>query len=179
MKFRQTIRADFDRFRDLAGQSPGAGLWRAFVNPRVLPVISLRMACKLQAMGLGPLGKLLSLFNQIVFRIEAPSRIEIGPGLVLPHPGGIVLGSARIGANVTIFQNVTLGAREFDGAYDLTSRPVLEDGCKVGAGAVVLGPVRIGRDATVAANSLALKDVPDGATAMGVPAQVKGAKSDG
>ncbi|MGL5011002.1 MAG: serine O-acetyltransferase, partial [Paracoccaceae bacterium] len=100
--------------------------------------------------------------------------IEIGPGFVLPHPGGIVLGSARIGRNVTVFQNVTLGARDFDGAYDLAKRPVLEDGCLVGAGAVVLGPIRVGRGATVAANSLALRDVPDGATAIGVPAAIKG-----
>jgi serine O-acetyltransferase len=174
MQFWSTIRSDYYRFRALAGQPQGGGLWRAFLNPRMLPVISIRLACKLHGAGFGPLGKIVSLFNQMVFRVEAPARIVIGPGFVLPHPGGIVLGSARIGANVTVLQNVTLGARDFDGAYDLAKRPVLEDGCLIGAGAVVLGPVRIGRGATVAANSLALRDVPDGETAMGVPARLRG-----
>ncbi|MGL5011075.1 MAG: hypothetical protein ACRC6I_14445, partial [Paracoccaceae bacterium] len=112
MDFFRTVRADFDRFRELAGRPAGAGLWRAFFNPRVAPVISIRFACKLHSIGLSPLGKLVSLLNQVAFRVEAPARIEIGPGFVLPHPGGIVLGSARIGRNVTVFQNVTLGARD-------------------------------------------------------------------
>jgi len=174
MDFFRIVRTDFDRFRELAGQPAGVGLLWAFINPRVAPVIGIRFACKLHSVGVSPLGKLVSLFNQIVFRVEAPARIEIGPGFVLPHPGGIILGSARIGRNVTVFQNVTLGARDFDGAYDLAKRPVLEDGCIIGAGAVVLGSVRIGRGAKVAANSLVLQDVPDGATAMGVPAGIRG-----
>src|SRR3546814_7890766 len=91
-----------------------------------------------------------------------------GRGLVLPHPGGLVLGSASIGDNVTIFQNVTLGARHFDGGYNLSRRPVLHARVTVGAGAVILGPVTIGEGATVAANSLVLADVPPGYTAMGV-----------
>src|SRR3546814_14708052 len=85
-------------------------------------------------------------------------------------PGGLVLGSASIGDNVTIFQNVTLGARHFDGGYNLSRRPVLHARVTVGAGAVILGPVTIGEGATVAANSLVLADVPPGYTAMGVPA---------
>src|SRR3546814_3332402 len=81
-------------------------------------------------------------------------------------PGGLVLGSASIGDNVTIFQNVTLGARHFDGGYNLSRRPVLHARVTVGAGAVILGPVTIGEGATVAANSLVLADVPPGYTAM-------------
>ena len=89
---------------------------------------------------------------------------------MLPHPGGLVLGSASIGDDVTIFQNVTLGARHFDGDYNLSLRPVLHARVTVGAGAAILGPVTIGEGATVAANSLVLTDVPSGYTAMGVPA---------
>ena len=140
---------------------------------RVLPVALIRLAGRLRAIGLGPLGALVSLFVMWAFRVEAPARADIAPGLVLPHPGGIVIGSARIGRNVVIYQNVTLGARVFDGAYDLSTRPVVEDDVTIGAGAVVLGPVTVGAGATVAANSLVTRDVPPGATAMGVPAEMK------
>jgi len=173
MQLRVTLRQDYDHFLRLCGRPEGAGLWRAFFSPRVLPVILIRLAAKLRAIGLGPLGALVSLFVMWAFRVEAPARADIAPGLVLPHPGGIVLGSAKIGRNAVIYQNVTLGARTFDGAYDLSTRPTLGDDVTVGAGAVVLGPVTVGAGATVAANSLVTRDVPAGATALGVPASVK------
>lgn len=173
MKLRTTLRQDYDHFLRLAGRPEGAGLWRVVFSPRVLPVALIRLSAKLRSIKLGPLGALVSLFVMWAFRVEAPARADIGPGLVLPHPGGIVIGSARIGRNVVIYQNVTLGARVFDGAYDLSTRPTLEDDVIIGAGAVVLGPVTVGAGATVAANSLVTRDVPPGATALGVPATVK------
>ena len=116
---------------------------------------------------------MVTLINLNVFRVEVPARAIIGEGLVLPHPGGIVLGSATIGDNVTIFQNVTIGARSFEANYDLRSRPVIASGVIIGAGAVVLGPVTIGENATIAANSLVIDDVPPSKTAMGVPAVIR------
>jgi serine O-acetyltransferase len=81
----------------------------------------------------------------------------------LPHPLGIVIHSgARIGDNVVIGHQVTLGGR------DLTSAsPQVEDGVYIGAGAKILGGVRIGRGATVGANAVITKDVPAGATVVG------------
>lgn len=153
------IRADHARFRALSGRPGGGSVWRAFLHPRVSPVAWFRVAHWLHARGLRHVAGLLSLFVLMVFKVEIPARAAIGPGLVLPHPMGIVIGSASIGANVTIFQNVTLGAREFDGAYDLSKRPVLEDGVTIGSGAVVLGPVTVARDAVVRANALITRDV--------------------
>lgn len=170
------ICADYARFSDLARGGAGSGrgsVWLVFLHPRVAPVAWFRLANWLHRRRWRRLGALVSLFVQVTFRVEIPARAEIGPGLVLPHPMGIVLGSARIGARATIFQNVTLGARCFDGAYDLSTRPILEDDVTIGTGAVVLGPVRVGAGASVAANSLVLEDVPPGGTAVGVPAQIR------
>jgi len=171
MKLRETLRSDYDHFLRLSARSEGAGLWRACLSPRMLPVVFIRIAAKLRAIGLGPLGAIVRLVVLWLFRVEVPAGADIAPGLVLPHPGGIVLGHARIGRDVVIFQNVTLGARSFDPHYDLATRPTLEDGVIIGAGAVVLGPVTVGAGATVAANSLVTRDVPAGDTALGVPAK--------
>jgi serine O-acetyltransferase len=83
--------------------------------------------------------------------------------LFLPHPFGIVIhGDSRIGIDVVIGHQVTLGGR------DLTSgAPCLEDGVYVGAGAKILGAVRVGRGATVGANAVVTKDVPAGTTVVG------------
>ncbi|MFK7941516.1 MAG: serine O-acetyltransferase [Paracoccaceae bacterium] len=173
MKLRATLRRDYDHYLRLCERPGGARLWRMLLSPRLQPMVLIRVAGWLHACGLGPLGNLVSLLVLWVFRVEVPARAVIAPGLVLPHPGGIIIGSARIGEDVVIYQNVTLGARRFEGAYDLTTRPVIGPGVTIGAGAVVLGPVEIGAGATVAANSLVNRDVPAGATALGVPAQVR------
>jgi serine O-acetyltransferase len=81
----------------------------------------------------------------------------------LPHPMGIIIHSgARIGDNVVIGHQVTLGGRDLSSAA-----PNVEDGVYIGAGAKILGGVRIGRGATVGANAVVTKDVPAGATVVG------------
>lgn len=172
MLFREVVRSDCRRFADISGRPSRGVTVGLLLNPRVFPVVLIRVSSKLQSLGFRHLANAVALMNLIFFRIEVPARAEIGRGLVLPHPGGIVLGSASIGDDVTIFQNVTLGARSFDAGYDLSRRPILHSGVTVGSGAVILGPVTIGERATVAANSLVLADVPPTCTAMGVPATV-------
>jgi len=156
------IRADHGRFRELSGGDQVGSVWRAFMHPRVAPVAWFRVAHWLHGHRLSPLATLVVQINLLLFRVEIPARAVIGPGFVLPHPMSIVIGLAMIGRNVTVFQNVTLGAREFDGAYDLGKRPVLEDEVVIGAGAVILGPVRIGRGTVVRANALITRDMRQG-----------------
>jgi serine O-acetyltransferase len=92
---------------------------------------------------------------------------------------GVVIGeTAEIGDDVTLYHDVTLGgiAPSVDTAsqVDQKRHPTLDDGVIVGSGAQVLGPIKVGRNARVGANSVVLKEVPEGATVVGIPARSVG-----
>jgi serine O-acetyltransferase len=92
---------------------------------------------------------------------------DIGPGLFIQHGFATIVSAKSVGANCWINQQVTIGYRR--GAWDA---PVLRDGVMVGAGAKILGDVTIGQGARVGANAVVITDVPDWATAVGVPASI-------
>jgi serine O-acetyltransferase len=98
---------------------------------------------------------------------------DIGPGFLIAHVGGIVVGDkTRIGANCDIRQNVTFGGNFKKTSPDGRTQPWLENNISIGAGAVILGPVRIGENAIIGANSVVTRDVPENMIAFGVPAQL-------
>jgi serine O-acetyltransferase len=99
---------------------------------------------------------------------DIPLNCKLGGGLLIPHPNGIVIHpDAEIGPNCLLFQQVTIGDRA-------GGVPILEGHVDVGAGAKIIGRLRVGRDATIGANAVVLDDVPAGATAVGVPAKIVG-----
>lgn len=157
----------------------GFKLWGGALSPRFAPVLLCRLAHSCYRMKLGPVAKAFSLLNFFFFGIEIAVRCPIGKGLFFPHTQGTVIGAYEIGANATIFQGVTLGARELDFSYRQTSRPTLADNVTVGAGAKVLGGLLIGDGARVGANSVVLKSVPNGALAVGAPARLVEQVADG
>lgn len=122
---------------------------------------------------------LLTYANIILFGLEISARCEIGPGLFLPHTTGTVVGAWRIGENVTIFQGVTLGAKEADMKFDIALRPEVGHNVVLGAGCKILGGITVGNGATVGANSVVLQSIPAGAIAVGIPAQIISQKSEG
>ena len=141
-------------------------------SPRFAPIALIRVAQRLHARGWTRLAKLFSLLNFILFGLEVPARLPIGPGLVMPHVQGSVLGAGAIGRDVTIYHQVTLGAALADYGYDPVLRPTVGDGAILTTGAKILGPVVIGEGAVIGANAVVLKDVPANATAVGVPARI-------
>jgi len=104
----------------------------------------------------------------VVTGADIPLNCRLGGGLLLPHPNGIVIHpDAEIGPNCLLFQQVTVGMR--DG-----KAPKIDGHVDIGAGAKIIGGVKIGRHAQIGANAVVLYDVPEGATAVGVPAKIVG-----
>ena len=101
--------------------------------------------------------------------IDLPYTVNVGRRVKLEHFGGMILVARAIGDDVTLRQNTTLGIARTDRLRDW---PVIGDGADIGAGVCILGAVEIGRDAKVGANAVVLKDVPEGAVAVGVPARI-------
>lgn len=104
--------------------------------------------------------------------IEIDPHAHLGPGLMLPHAGTIVIGPVRVGRHCTISQGVTLGQGLLGSGPAGHDTPVVGDRVWIGPGAVVAGPIRIGADAAVSANSVVLRDVPARGVVLGVPARV-------
>jgi serine O-acetyltransferase len=150
----------------------GLQLWLGAMSPRFLPVLLCRLAYSLHRLRLGTMAKGVSLLNFFVFGIEIAPRCPIGKGLFLPHTQGTVIGAWSIGDNVTIFQGVTLGAKELDFSYQESSRPTVGSGVTIGAGAKVIGGIFLGLNSRVGANAVVLKDVASGSLVVGVPAKV-------
>ncbi len=94
------------------------------------------------------------------------SKANVGERLKLKHPVGIVIGDGcTIGNDVTLYQNVTLGAaRMGEGIKGLYPQ--------IGDGAVIIGDIRIGKNVQVGANSVVLQDIPDNCSAVGMPAKI-------
>lgn len=126
--------------------------------------------------GVPLLPRLLSVLARWWTGIEIHPAARIGRGLFIDHGTGIVIGeTTEIGDRCTLFHNVTLGGT---GKQRGKRHPTLEDDVYVGTGAVLLGPIRVGRGARVGANSFVfMHDVPAGCTAVGNPARL--VKRDG
>jgi serine O-acetyltransferase len=171
MTLRDQLDGDWQHILRLSGQTAKPRGFFSMLGPRTLPVLLVRLASALHRNGHRRLAKLFSALNLFLFSLEVPASLEIGPGLVLPHPQGTVLGARRIGRNAMIYQQVTLGAREADFLYKPELRPDIGDDVTIAAGAKVLGGIRLGNHCIVGANAVVLADVPDGCRAVGVPAR--------
>jgi serine O-acetyltransferase len=133
------------------------GNWRMGVRPRLL------------RMPLSLLYRIMEKRCQRRCGIMLPYTVRVGRRVRLEHFGSMVLVAQWIGDDVVLRQNTTLGIARED---RLSDRPVIEDGANIGAGAVILGAVLVGRKSVVGANAVVTHDVPAGATVGGVPARI-------
>lgn len=124
------------------------------------------------------LARTLSTFSRWFTGIEIHPGATIGRRFFIDHGMGVVIGgTAEIGDDVTLYQGVTLGGTSWKAGK---RHPTLMDNVVIGAGAKVLGPITIGQGGKVGSNSVVVKDVPDNATAVGIPGRIVSAngKSD-
>ena len=123
------------------------------------------------------LARFLANIARMLTSIEIHPGAKLGKRVFIDHGIGVVIGhTAEVGDDCSIYQGVTLGGttQTFKGKR----HPTLEAGAIIGAGAKVLGPITIGEGARVGSNAVVVKDVPAGATAVGVPARILPDKSD-
>jgi serine O-acetyltransferase len=172
---KQLLYSDLARQAELEGRPEARpdlrALVRRLLHHRFLPIVLCRMSRAAMLRRIPVLPELLTYLNLVLFSLEVAPRCEIGPGIFFPHTSGTVIGAWRIGRNATIFQGVTLGAKELDMGFDSRLRPDVGDDVVLGAGSKILGGIRIGDNATVGANSVVVNSVDAGSTVVGIPAR--------
>lgn len=132
-------------------------------------VMLYRLHHKLYMKKLFLLSRIISQITRSLTGIEIHSGAIIGKKLFIDHGMGVVIGeTAEIGDNVTIYHGVTLGGTGKDKGK---RHPTVGNDVIIGAGAKLLGPIKIGNGAKIGANSVVLKDVLPNATAVGIPAR--------
>jgi len=140
---------------------------RYWPHPRMGAEALYYLSHRLWKQGFKRLAHLVKYMNVFLFRVYIDSPAQIGARLDLPHGGfGVVIGvDVEIGNDAIIFHNVTIGH----------ARPgpvLIGDRLYIGTGASILGPVRIGNDVTIGANTVVTFDVPDGATVVSQKARI-------
>ena len=136
------------------------------VKSRILGVFLIRAKLRLRTAHVPVLPAVCDRLAILVWNVNIGNYTRIGPGLYLPHGNVVIDGLVSIGARCVIAPFVTIGV---NGGL---AGPTIGDDVFIGTGAKVLGGIRIGNGARIGANAVVLEDVPERATAAGVPARI-------
>jgi serine O-acetyltransferase len=153
-------------------KDPAAKNWLEvmLLYPSIHAIILYRVAHFLYNRKIYFISRAISQLARFFTGIEIHPGAKIGKGLFIDHGTGVVIGeTTEIGDNVTLYQGVTLGGTGKDKGK---RHPTIENDVIIGAGAKILGPIRIGAGSKIGANAVVLKDVLARATAVGIPARV-------
>jgi serine O-acetyltransferase len=143
--------------------------------PGVHALIVHRLANGLWRHGLKWPARMLSHLGRMLTGIEIHPGATIGRRFFIDHGMGVVIGeTAEIGDDCTLYHGVTLGGTTWNKGK---RHPTLGRGVVIGAGAKVLGPITVGDNARIGSNAVVVKDVPDGATVVGIPGRIAGGKA--
>lgn len=143
--------------------------------PGVHALIVHRLANGLWRHGFKWPARMLSHLGRMLTGIEIHPGATIGRRFFIDHGMGVVIGeTAEIGDDCTLYHGVTLGGTTWNKGK---RHPTLKRGVVIGAGAKVLGPITVGENARIGSNAVVVKDVPDGATVVGIPGRVAGGKA--
>ena len=171
-----------DDIQSFFNRDPAARGWfEVLLNyPGLHAVIIHRLSHRLWRWNIKTLARWISQLARWFTGIEIHPGATIGKRFFIDHGMGIVIGeTAEIGDDVTVYQGVTLGGTSWQKGK---RHPTLDDGVIVGAGAKVLGPFKVGKNARIGSNAVVTKEVPEGATVVGIPGRVvrlKGERAQG
>ncbi len=165
VRLREDIACVFDR--DPAARTA----WEVLTcYPGLHALVSHRLAHWIWQRGFKWLARWMSHFARFFTGIEIHPGATIGRRFFIDHGMGVVIGeTAVIGDDCTLYHGVTLGGTSWNKGK---RHPTLGNGVVIGAGAKVLGPITLGEGAKIGSNAVVVRDVPPGATAVGIPARV-------
>ncbi len=156
--------------RDPAACTPFGFLEVIFLYPGFHALVLHRFSHVLYNLRIPFIPRLLSQIMRFLTGVEIHPGAKIGPGLFIDHGMGVVIGeTAEIGENVTLYQGVTLGGT---GVERGKRHPTIGNNVVIGAGAKVLGNIKLGNNVKVGAGSVVVHAVPDLCTVVGVPAEI-------
>lgn len=165
------MRGDIRAARERDPAAPTA-LEVIFCYPGVHAVWGHRLAHWLWQRGARLLARAAAEFTRILTGVDIHPGAVIGARVFIDHATGVVIGeTAEVGDDVTIYHGVTLGGSGMVGGK---RHPTVGDRVIIGAGAKVLGPIKIGEDSRIGANAVVVKPVPPSAVVVGVTGQVIG-----
>jgi serine O-acetyltransferase len=145
--------------------------WEILTYPGVWALGLHRIAHALFNADLFFIARLVNHLSRFLTAIDIHPGATIGRNFFIDH-GFVVIGeTAEIGDNVTMYHCVTLGGTDPAGGIAGKRHPTLSDGVIIGSGAQILGPIIIGKRARIGANAVVTRDVPEGATMVGIPAR--------
>ena len=145
-----------------------------FSNAGFSAVFLYRIQSLLSACGVIPLARIVSRLNLAINGFDAAIGSEIGSGLIVTHPAGIVLGNHfRAGDNLILMPHVVFGQKSFSSSGGDLGNPNLGNNIQVGAGSIILGDISIGDNSIVAAGTLLTRDVGENCYVFGNPAKIK------
>ncbi len=184
MTLNQLIQSDLDRYAEtyrLRGQKYSARkiFWESLLFKSGFKAVLLyRISHACHRRNWNYLAWWFARYNQRQTGAEIEFNARIGPSLLIAHPSGIVIGRGTvIGAHATLFQGVTFGARSWH-PEEIHGFPKIGNRCFFFAHAVIAGNIEVGDRVVVGANAVVTKNVPAGALAVGVPAQIHEAKGE-
>lgn len=167
------LKRDFEACfeRDPAARAPWGFLEVILTYSGYHAVLAHRLIHFLHAnLHLPVIPRVLAQIVRFLTGVEIHPAAKIGPGFFIDHGMGVVIGeTTEIGENVTLYQGVTLGGT---GTERGKRHPTLGNNVVVGAGATILGSIKIGNNVKVGAGSVVIHSVPDNSTVVGVPAEI-------
>jgi serine O-acetyltransferase len=148
--------------------------------PGVQAVLAHRVAHALWRSGVPLLPRLIAAMARTWTGVEIHPGAQLGPGFFIDHGMGVVIGeTAEVGADVTVYQGVTLGGTGFATGK---RHPTVQDNVTIGSGAKLLGPITVGHGSKIGANTVVIHDVPAHCTVVGNPGhpvRVEGRRPEG